>query len=86
MSRKQTAEDKIAKVLDSYHAYLKEWKYDEKKSLFSSGGWVFKAQEPHTAHEMNSKILARRNQDVQKILKITSESNAGTGDTSLSAQ
>ncbi|AJA17218.1 hypothetical protein ACR3H8_30150 [Pseudomonas aeruginosa] len=85
MSRKQTAEDKIAKVLDSYHAYLKEWKYDEKKSLFSSGGWVFKGKN-HTAHEMNSKILARRNQDVQKILKITSESNAGTGDTSLSAQ
>ncbi|HEQ0021721.1 TPA: hypothetical protein VDW60_003974 [Pseudomonas aeruginosa] len=44
MSRKQTAEDKIAKVMDSYHAYLKEWKYDEKQSLFSSGGWVFKGR------------------------------------------
>ncbi|HGM4435174.1 TPA: hypothetical protein ACKPIN_003676 [Pseudomonas aeruginosa] len=85
MSRKRTTQDKIAKVLDSYHAYLKGWKYDEKQSLFSSGGWMFKGKN-HNAHEMNTKILSRRNQDVQKILKITSESNAGTGDTSLSAQ
>ncbi len=44
MSRKQTAEDKIAKVLDSYHAYLKEWKYDEKSPSFLLAGGFSRAR------------------------------------------
>lgn len=69
MSRKYTAEQRIERALEEFHAYKSSWKREDRALAVA---FVLNGKQ-HTFSEMSCKVEKKRKQIAAKIMKITSE-------------